>query len=127
MLFISLQRSTPNRNMNITEKYLEEVPNLSYIMALAKTDLDFKQKFITTLKEEFAIDSIAYMYHIEIDEPRAASEIVNKLKYTFSFLSMKETYAFAESYQEKLRTGNTNLNARFKKVLVTVHKFLSDI
>lgn len=113
--------------MDIKEKYLEEIPNLSYIMALAKTDLDFKQKFIITLKEEFAIDSISYMYHIKINEPRAASEIVNKLKYTFSFLSMKEAYEFAEGYQEKLRTGNTKSNSRFKKILVTVHKFLGKV
>lgn len=111
--------------MKTSEKYLEEVPNMSYIMALAKTDLDFKLKFITTLKEEFAIDSLSYLYHMEINEPRTAAEIVNKLKYTLSFLSMVEAFEFAECHQEKLRIGNTSLNPQFKKILVTIHKFLS--
>lgn len=113
--------------MNAPEKYLEEVPNLSYVLALAKNDLDFKLQFITTLKEEYAVDSLAYLYHIEVNEPRAASEIVNKLKNTLSFLSMCEAYKFAERHQEKLRMANTNLNPEFKQILVTVHKFLSKI
>lgn len=113
--------------MNNPEKYLEEVPNLSYIQALAKNDLDFKFQFITRLKEEYAVDSLAYLYHMEVNEPRAASEIVNKLKYTLSFLSMSEAYKFAERHQENLRMANTNLHPQFKKILVTVHTFLCKI
>ena len=111
--------------MKTSEKHLEEIPNLSYVKALAKNDLDFQSRFITTLKEEYAIDSLSYLYHMEIGEPRAASEIVNKLKYTLSFLSMNESYELTERHQEKLRSGNLSLHSQFKKILVIVHKFLS--
>ncbi len=111
--------------MNISDKYLEEVPNYSYVKSLAKADFAFQQNFIKILKEEYTIDSLAYLYHVKIEEPRAASEIVNKLKYTFSFLSMTQAYKFAELHQEKLRVGDESLHNQFTKILVTIHQFLS--
>lgn len=114
--------------MKVTEEFLSERPNLDYVAELIGTkDFDFEHKFVTLLKSEFSWDLGQYLYHMRKDEPRAAAEIVHKLKYKFSVLGMEKTFLFAERHKEKLHIGDKALEADFKKVLTNVSSFLETV
>lgn len=106
------------------QEHIEEYPNLNYIKELCGSDLDFEQKFIATLKEEFARQLGNYLYHVKKAEPRAASEVVHRIKDKFNILGMKKTFDFAENYQEKLELGDMSLDNDFKEALKKVNEFL---
>ena len=111
--------------MESTERYMEETPNLSYVVELVGTsDFDFEQKFVALLKQEFVWDLEKYLYHIGKNEPRAAAEVVHKLKYKFSVLGMKRAFDFAEIHKEKLHVNDMDLDADFRRILKTVDIFL---
>jgi len=114
--------------MKATDNFLKEKPNLDYVVELIGTkDFDFEHKFVALLKSEFSWDLGKYLYHIEKEEPRAAAEIVHKLKYKFSVLGMKKAFALAEEHKQKLHDGDTSLKADFREVLNTVDRFLQTI
>jgi len=114
--------------MDDTANYIEETPNLSYVVELVGTsDFNFEQKFVAILKQEFTWDLGKYLYHIKQEEPRAAAEIVHKLKHKLSVLGMKESFKLANAHQEKLEIGNTDLDADFKRILKIVDTFLKTV
>ncbi len=106
---------------------MEEKPNLTYIDNLAGDDQDFKAKFITIIKEEFPQEVNTYVEHIKSDEPRAAAEIVHKLKHKFNILSMEKAYRFSVDYEEELRRGNMKMNADFLNILQSITSYLKTI
>lgn len=108
----------------ILEAFMGELPNLSFVQKLAKTDSEFEPTFVAILKKEFTIDYTVYLNHIEKEEPRAAAEIVHKLKYALGYLSMNEAFKFAEQYEEKLQLGDIDSHVQFNKILTIVHSFL---
>jgi len=111
--------------MQDVENYREERPNLAYVVVLAGTsDFDFERKFIAILKQEFTWDLGKYLYHIKLEEPRAAAEIVHKLKYKIGVLGMSQAYEFAEQHKEKLHVGDMSLDHDFQKVLKKIDNFL---
>ncbi|MBG47577.1 MAG: histidine kinase [Pseudozobellia sp.] len=113
--------------MDSTEDFLKEKPNLDYVVELVGTqDFEFQAKFVAIMKTEFTCDLGRYLYHIKIDEPRTAAEIVHKLKYKFSVLGMEKTFAFAEAHKEKLERGDAALDEDFKSVLKKVSNFLDN-
>lgn len=111
--------------MDVQEEYLREIPNLDYVVDLVGTqDFEFRKKFVAIMRTEFTWDLGRYLYHIKIDEPRAAAEIVHKLKYKFSVLGMKKTFEFAEQHKAKLEVGDSGYDENFKVILKIVAKFL---
>lgn len=111
--------------MQDVENYREEHPNLAYVVELAGTsDFDFERKFIAILKQEFTWDLGKYLFHIKHNEPRAAAEIVHKLKYKIGVLGMSQAFEFAEEHKEKLHVGDTSLDENFKKILKKIDVFL---
>ncbi len=105
--------------------YREESPNLAYVVELAGTsDFDFEQKFVAILKQEFSWDLGRYLFHINRGEPRAAAEMVHKLKYKIRVLGMPNASEFAERHEEKLHIGETGLDEDFKRILKTIDVFL---
>ncbi|MBU2947723.1 Hpt domain-containing protein [Zobellia uliginosa] len=111
--------------MNDFEGYKAERPSLNYVENLVGArDSEFEQKFVILLKSEFAWDLGKYLYHIKLNEPRAAAEIVHKLKYKISILGMEKTFAFAEEHKERLHAGDAAFDEDFKKVLKKINVFL---
>ncbi|NHF58567.1 Hpt domain-containing protein [Flavobacteriaceae bacterium TP-CH-4] len=106
---------------------MEECPNLSYVQTLAAGDTDFEQRFIQIIKEEFPDEATLYLSHIRHDEPRAAAEIVHKLKHKFNILSMEKAYAFAVEYEEQLQIGDMKHDLDFRKILDTITRYLKTI
>ncbi len=113
--------------MNGKVKYVEEFPDKNYISELGGTDFDFERQFTVLLKREFASQLGLYLYHIKKDEPRAAAEVVNKIKYKFSILGMKNAFKFSEYYEEQLHVGDMELDEDFKKYLRKVNEFLKTL
>ncbi|MBT2162570.1 Hpt domain-containing protein [Zobellia barbeyronii] len=107
------------------DSYKGERPSLNYVENLVGVrDAEFEQKFVTLLKSEFSWDLGKYLYHIKLDEPRAAAEIVHKLKYKISVLGMQKTFIFAEEHKERLHAGDASLDEDFKKILKRINVFL---
>ncbi|EAR02319.1 hypothetical protein [Maribacter sp. HTCC2170] len=106
---------------------MKEQPNLNYIKELAGDDIDFENRFIAIVKEEFPVEKDTYVGYIEQELPRAASEIVHKLKHKFNILSMEGAYKFAVTYEERLREGNTEMDMDFRKILETIETYLKTI
>ncbi len=106
---------------------MQEKPNLTYIKELAGDDLAFEQKFIKILKDEFPVETNIYYKSIQNHEPRAAAEIVHKLKHKFNILSMEKAYTFAVKYEEELRAGRTDMYSGFSKILNTIEDYLKTI
>jgi HPt (histidine-containing phosphotransfer) domain-containing protein len=106
---------------------MQEKPNLTYIKELAGDDLAFEQKFINILKNEFPEETNIYNGHIQNNEPRAAAEIVHKLKHKFNILSMEGAYKFAVKYEEELRAGRIDMYSGFSKILNTIEDYLKTI
>ncbi|MRI00608.1 Hpt domain-containing protein [Kriegella sp. EG-1] len=113
--------------MEDTVKYIEEFPNMDYVIHLGGTDFDFERKFIAILKKEFTWQLGNYLYHIKKDEPRAAAEVVHKIKFKFSVLGMNHAFTFSEYYEEQLHVGNMALDEDFKKCLRKVNEFLKTL
>jgi len=117
------------KNLNFSmargKKNIEEVPNLSYIKELSNSDMDFQNKFLKTLSEEYASELNAYQFCIEMGAPRAAAAKVGKLKDKLSILGMKNAFRFAERHQRKLQKGNKSSDGQFKKILAKGNRFLN--
>ena len=106
---------------------MEEGPNLSYVMAIANNDAEFKKHFVHRLKEEFLWEVGMYLRHIKRNEPRSAAEIVTKLKYKIDMLDMKKSYYFTASFEENLRVGDDSEHEQFKNILQKIGVFLKEV
>ncbi|WP_430909536.1 Hpt domain-containing protein [Maribacter sp. 2-571] len=106
---------------------MKEIPNLSYVRDLAAGDGVFEQKFIRIIKEEFPEEARKYKQHISLDEPRAAAEVVHKLKHKFNILSMTDAYGFAVKYEEQLQLGDMEMDEKFKSILQKITLYLKTI
>ncbi len=106
---------------------MEEKPNLTYVKNLAGDDLAFEKKFIGIIKDEFPVEMATYLDHIKYDEPRAAAEIVHKLKHKFNILSMEQAYGFAVTYEEQLQLGDMKMDLDFRKLLDQITRYLKTI
>ncbi|MFS4455984.1 Hpt domain-containing protein [Maribacter sp. 2304DJ31-5] len=106
---------------------MKEQPNLNYVKKLAGDDIDFENEFIALIKEEFPIERNTYLDHIEGEQLREASEIVHKLKHKFNILGMEGAYRFAVLYEERLCTGNIEMDMDFRTILKTIETYLKTI
>ncbi len=104
-----------------------EQPNLKYIKELSGDDIEFEQKFISILKDEFPMEIAAYKEHIDSKETNEAADVVHKLKHKFNILSMEEAYRFAVQFEEQLRTGKTDMDSDFRITLTRINDFLKTI
>jgi hypothetical protein len=107
--------------------FMEEVPNLSYVFSLVKDDLEFRNKFLAIIKREFPMELEKYLLHMSKDEPRAAAELVHKLKYRISALGMEKSFQLTENHEERLHIGDTSLDFDFRIILKKIVAFLEKI
>lgn len=107
--------------------FSEEVPNLSYVFGLVKNDFEFKNKFLAIIKSEFPMELERYLFHMRRDEPRAAAELVHKLKYRISALGMDRSFELTENHEERLHIGDTSLDLDFRSILKKIVGYLENI
>ncbi|CAM4163724.1 Hpt domain-containing protein [Zobellia nedashkovskayae] len=104
-----------------------EQPNLKYIKELSGDDIEFEQKFISILKDEFPMERATYKEHIDSKETNEAADVVHKLKHKFNILSMEDAYRFAVQFEEQLRAGKTDMDSDFRVILNQIDDFLKTI
>ena len=110
--------------MGTSIRYKEEIPNIDYVIELSGADHEFQQEYIDIMKKEFSWQLGNYLYHIKQDEPRAAAEVVYKMKFIFTMLGMNRAFEFSELNENELQKGNFTFNDDFKKILKIVNEFL---
>ncbi|CAM3567045.1 Hpt domain-containing protein [Zobellia roscoffensis] len=104
-----------------------EQPNLKYIKELSGDDIEFEQKFISILKDEFPVEFSTYIKHVDSNETKESADIVHKLKHKFNILSMEEAYRFAVTFEEQLRAGKIEMDSDFRAILTKVEDFLKTL
>ncbi|MBU2945125.1 Hpt domain-containing protein [Zobellia uliginosa] len=104
-----------------------EQPNLRYIKELSGDDIEFEQKFISILKDEFPVEFASYKEHIDGKDNLEAADVVHKLKHKFNILSMEEAYRYAVTFEEQLRDGKTDMDQDFRHTLINIEAFLKTL
>jgi HPt (histidine-containing phosphotransfer) domain-containing protein len=106
---------------------MEEVPNLNYIDKLAGEDIEFRQKFIEILKEEFPDEQEEYRNNVSNNNYREASQNVHKIKHKLNILGLDESHSLAVRYEFELRNGANSLAEQFQVILKNVENYLKTI
>lgn len=104
-----------------------EQPNLNYIKELAGDDMEFELNFMQILKDELPVEVEQYNNYILNGEFKLASHMVHKLKHKFNILSMEKAYAYAVTYEEKLKQGEKEMDLEFKLILNHVLNYLTTV
>ena len=101
-----------------------EQPNLNYVDELAGDDIEFRNQFITIIKEEFPLEKEEYHSHLTNNRIKSTADIVHKLKHKFNILGMENSYKLAVSYEMELLDGKNGSESKFKEVLTTIEEYL---
>lgn len=104
-----------------------EQPNLDYIKQLSGSDIEFENKFITILKEEFPQEKNEYTKLLTANNTEDTALIVHKLKHKLNILGLHNAYRLAVTYEEELRQGDTKLKDEFANVLESIELYLNTI
>lgn len=102
-------------------------PNLNYINELAGDDAEFKQKFITVLKEEIPIEKQEYLNFIQNNNFKETAECVHKLKHKLNILGLTDDYKFAVTYEEELKKNNSSKKDKFLIILEKIELYIKNI
>lgn len=104
-----------------------EQPNLNYVDELAGEDIEFRNQFITIIKDEFPLEKKEYHDHVSNKRIKATAEIVHKLKHKFNILGMENSYKLAVTYEMELLDGKNGSESKFNEVLETIEKYIKTI
>ncbi|GLB53435.1 histidine kinase [Neptunitalea chrysea] len=103
-----------------------ETPNFSYINDLSGGDKEFETQLFGILKEELPKEKESYENFIKEKKNEEAGQVVHKLKHKISILGMEKSYVIADTYENNLRKGNTNLKEEFEILLQIITDFLEE-
>ena len=106
---------------------MRETPNLNYVEKLADNDINFYQKFIIVLKEEFPQEREAYEDNFTKKKYRNASEDVHKIKHKLNILGLHNSHSIAVKYEFELRNNAHTLSKEFTTILNNVEAYLKTI
>ncbi|PIB28848.1 histidine kinase [Maribacter sp. 4G9] len=106
---------------------MQEKPNLSYVDQLSGDDTEFKNSFISIIKQEFPKEKELYMDCVDRQLTKQTADIVHKIKHKFSILSMQDSYRLAVAYEMELLEGRTTSESEFKSVLNIMENYLKTI
>tara|TARA_R110002051_G_scaffold74049_4_gene134845 strand:+ start:4316 stop:4636 length:321 start_codon:yes stop_codon:yes gene_type:complete len=104
-----------------------EQPNLNYVDELAGDDIEFRNQFITIIKDEFPLEKVEYQGHVSNNRVKATAEIVHKLKHKFNILGMESSYKLAVTYEMELLDGKNGSESKFNEILETIEKYIKTI
>ena len=104
-----------------------ESPNLSYIDQLSGGDLEFKNKIIEIIKNEFPLEKDEYYNNVQNKNLEKVAENVHKLKHKISILGLEKSYALAETYEEEIRNNDLSRQNDFDNILANITDYLNKI
>lgn len=103
---------------------MKEQPNFSYIHQLSGGDQNFEIKLLEVVKRELPEDIEIYRRNIQKENYIKASENVHKLKHKISILGLEKSYRLAELYEDELREGRNERQAKFEVILRKMLAFI---
>lgn len=106
---------------------MQEQPNLEYVNQLSGDDTEFKNSFISIIKQEFPKEKELYLDCVDKQLTKQTADIVHKIKHKFSILSMQDSYRLAVAYEMELLEGKTTSESDFKSVLHIIEDYLKTI
>lgn len=102
-----------------------EQPNLSYINDLAGDDDAFREKLVSTIKNELPTEIAVYFEAFESKDFKAAAAHVHKLKHKISILGLEKSYYLAEQYEDHLKNNITEGAEDFAAILHSMQSFVT--
>ena len=106
---------------------MKETPNLNYVDEVAGGDLEFRQRYINILKEEFPLEMKEYLSHMHDGDLREASLIVHKIKHKLNSLGLNEGHSLAVKHEFELRNDINLLSGEFTEILQGIESYLNTI
>lgn len=106
---------------------MQEQPNLSYVDQLSGDDMEFRDSFISIIKQEFPKEKELYLDYTDKQMTKQTADIVHKIKHKFSILSMQDSYKLAVAYELELLEGKSTKETEFKSVLQVIDDYLKTI
>lgn len=106
---------------------MQEQPNLSYVDQLSGDDTEFRDSFISIIKQEFPKEKELYLDYTDNKKTKQTADIVHKIKHKFSILSMQDAYKLAVAYELELLEGKSTKETEFKSVLQLIDNYLKTI
>ena len=103
---------------------MKEQPNFSYIHQLSGGDQNFEIKLLEVVKRELPEEIEIYRRNIQKENYIKASENVHKLKHKISILGLEKSYRLAELYEDELREGRNERQAKFEVILQKMLAFI---
>jgi len=104
-----------------------EQPNLNYINSLAGDDDAFREKLVSTIKNELPVEIAVYFEAINNSDHKAAAGHVHKLKHKISILGLEKSYYLAEQYEEHLKNNTTQEAGEFAVLLQNMQNFVATL
>jgi len=105
----------------------QQQPNLNYIDELSGDDADFKNKFISVLKEEIPVEKKEYLDFLDQNKYSETAECVHKLKHKLNILGLTEDYKLAVSYEEELKENNASKKDVFLTILTKIETYIDNL
>jgi len=104
-----------------------EQPNLSYINDLAGDDDAFREKLVSTIKNELPAEVAAYFEAFNSNDYKAAASHVHKLKHKISILGLEKSYYLAEQYEDHLKNNTKEEAEEFALLLHNMQDFVATL
>ncbi|GAA4811466.1 Hpt domain-containing protein [Litoribaculum gwangyangense] len=104
-----------------------ETPNLSYITSMSGGNLEFENKIITIIKEEFPTEKEEFFNNLNKYNFKLAAGNVHKLKHKISILGLEKSYGIAVAFENNLLEGNSDLSKEFESILNTITNYLKQL
>ena len=104
-----------------------EQPNLNYINDLAGDDDAFREKLVSTIKDELPAEITVYLQALNIKDYKAAAGHVHKLKHKISILGLEKSYYLAEQYEDHLKNNTTEEAEEFAVLLKNMQDFVATL
>ncbi|RNC89657.1 MAG: Hpt domain-containing protein [Allomuricauda sp.] len=106
---------------------MKETPNLNYVDEVAGGDMEFRQKYITILKEEFPQEMNDYLAQLQLGELKEASLIVHKIKHKLNSLGLNDGHSLAVKHEFELRNDINLLSGEFTEILRGIESYLKTL
>ena len=106
---------------------MQEQPNLSYVDQLSGNDTEFRNSFVSIIKQEFPKERELYLDYMDKQKTKQTADIVHKIKHKLGILGMQDAYKLAIAHELELLEGRSTKKTEFKLVLQVIENYLKTI
>jgi HPt (histidine-containing phosphotransfer) domain-containing protein len=106
---------------------MEEHPNLTQINKICGSNIDFRTKLISILKNELISEINTYQKNLSSKNYMECAENVHKLKHKISILGLEKSYELAVRFEEDLKNSNLKRKTDFDNILKSMLVFTAQL